>query len=492
LDDNEKTKSQLLSELVELRRRITELETAEAKRRRTEEDLYHSRQMLQLVLDTIPQRVFWKDRNFSYLGCNKLFAGDAGLDDPSAIVGKNDFELTWKDTAQLYRDDDTLVMGSDASKLNFEEPQTRPDGSRLWLRTSKVPLHDWEGKVIGILGTYEDITERKRAEVAVQHERNLLRTLIDNLPDFVYFKDAEGRYVLNNRAHLRSIGLERQEDVLGMSSYDFHPVELAKQYRADEMEVIRSGKALLDKEELALHKDTGEQRWHVTSKIPLVDSQGKATGFVGISRDITERKRMEEAVRESTEKFRLIFENAFDGISIFEEADDPDQRRLVGCNARYAEMAGRSREELLRIGKTQELARRLSQDNTESIEQAVAFRGSFTWLRPDGKDNVIEFTAVPIKMQGKTFTIGIDRDVTDRIRAEAEQEKLILELQSALADVNTLSGLVPICANCKKIRDDKGYWTQVEAYIQQRTPARFSHGICPDCAKKLYPQIYPK
>jgi len=160
LDDNEKTKSQLLSELVELRRRITELETAEAKRKRTEEDLYHSREMLQLVLDTIPQRVFWKDGNFSYLGCNELFAGDAGLDDPSAIVGKNDFELTWKDTAQLYRDDDTLVMGSDTPKLNFEEPQTRPDGSQLWLRTSKVPLHDREGKVIGNVEAGRDANRR--------------------------------------------------------------------------------------------------------------------------------------------------------------------------------------------------------------------------------------------------------------------------------------------------------------------------------------------
>ena len=79
------------------------------------------------------------------------------------------------------------------------------------------------------------------------------------------------------------------------------------------------------------------------------------------------------------------------------------------------------------------------------------------------------------------------RDITKRKHAEEEREKLILELQDALADVKMLSGLVPICANCKKIRDDQGYWTQIESYIQDRSNAKFSHSICPDCAAKLYP-----
>jgi PAS domain S-box-containing protein len=155
-------------------------------------------------------------------------------------------------------------------------------------------------------------------------------------------------------------------------------------------------------------------------------------GYVVIvARDITERKRAAEALRESEEKLRLIVENAFDGISIFEETPDPDQRRLIECNARYAEMAGRSREELLSIGNTRDLARPLSQDNTPSIQRGVAFRGTFTWLRPDEKDNIVEYTAVPIKMKGKTYTIGIDRDVTERKKAE-ENIQRALEWQEAI------------------------------------------------------------
>ena len=124
--------------------------------------------MLETILDTIPQRVFWKDRNCIYLGCNRILATDAGLNDPAEIIGKSDFDLAWRETAEVYRSDDKLVMEQGSAKLGYEEIQDRPDGHRVWLRTSKLPLWDREGKVIGVLGTYEDITERKVAEERVQ------------------------------------------------------------------------------------------------------------------------------------------------------------------------------------------------------------------------------------------------------------------------------------------------------------------------------------
>ena len=130
-----------------------------------ERKLYESQEMLKLVLDTIPQRVFWKDREFRYLGCNLPFARDAYLDDPADVIGKEDFELSWRESAEIYRADDRFVMESGVPRLNYEEPQAGPGGAMLWLRTSKVPLRDATGSVFGILGTYEDITEKKRAEL---------------------------------------------------------------------------------------------------------------------------------------------------------------------------------------------------------------------------------------------------------------------------------------------------------------------------------------
>src|SRR5664279_2557824 len=138
------------------------------ERKRSEEELYRAHQLLQTVLNAIPQRIFWKDRNCTYLGCNRIFATDAGLNNPAEIIGKSDFDLVWSKTAEVYRTDDKLVMEQGSPKLGYEEIQDRPDGGRVWLRTSKLPLWDREGKVAGVIGTYEDITGRKVAEDRVQ------------------------------------------------------------------------------------------------------------------------------------------------------------------------------------------------------------------------------------------------------------------------------------------------------------------------------------
>jgi len=151
------------------------------ERKRAEEELHHSRQMLQLVLDTIPQRVLWKDTNLTYLGCNKSFAGTARLGDPSAIVGKDDSELGWDDVTRSQRNDEKLVMDTDTPKLNFEDTLTTLGGSQCWLRTSKVPLHDQQGNVIGVLVMFEDITEHKQFEEALQESEKRYHSLFENM-----------------------------------------------------------------------------------------------------------------------------------------------------------------------------------------------------------------------------------------------------------------------------------------------------------------------
>lgn len=120
--------------------------------------------MLQIVLDTIPVRIFWKDRDLVYLGCNKLFAVDAGCEQPSDVVGRTDYDLNWKEMAEQYRADDARVIRNGEPQLDYVEPQKTEDGKMLWLRTSKVPIRDARGSVIGVLGTYEDISQKKQSE----------------------------------------------------------------------------------------------------------------------------------------------------------------------------------------------------------------------------------------------------------------------------------------------------------------------------------------
>ncbi|MGB5179241.1 MAG: ATP-binding protein [Gammaproteobacteria bacterium] len=143
-----------------------------------EEALRESKAMLQIVLDSIPERVFWKDRDSVYLGCNQHFARDAGLESARQIVGKNDFELSWHREAERYQADDRQVIHSGVPKLNFEETQTRPDGTQLWLKTSKVPLRDLDANVTGVIGVYEDITEQKLSETELANYREHLEELV--------------------------------------------------------------------------------------------------------------------------------------------------------------------------------------------------------------------------------------------------------------------------------------------------------------------------
>ncbi|MBX3727686.1 MAG: PAS domain-containing protein, partial [Candidatus Sumerlaeia bacterium] len=127
-------------------------------------ELAASRLLLREVLGTVPVRVFWKDRHSKYMGANLAFLRDAGLASSEQIIGKDDFELCWREQAEAYRARDRQVIDSGISRLGFEEVQTTPDGETRWLRTSKVPLRDAAGTIVGVLGTYEDITEERRNE----------------------------------------------------------------------------------------------------------------------------------------------------------------------------------------------------------------------------------------------------------------------------------------------------------------------------------------
>ena len=133
-------------------------------RKRLEELQFNSRQMLLAVLDAIPQRVFWKNTDGVYLGCNRPFAIDMGFAQPQEVIGKTDFEASWRDAAEQFRADDRAVIAAGQPRLNYEERLPRPDGQSWWVRTSKVVLRGADGSITGILGTYEDITERRKLE----------------------------------------------------------------------------------------------------------------------------------------------------------------------------------------------------------------------------------------------------------------------------------------------------------------------------------------
>lgn len=154
---------------------ILSIGTDVTERRRNEAERDEALALVQTVINAAPVRIFWKDRDGSYLGCNPLFARDAGKNTPDELLGKDDYDMGWAEQAELYRTDDRLVMEGGTAKLNFVEPQTTPDGRTIHLRTSKVPLRNMRGDVIGVLGIYDDITEQKLAMEKVDTQFNELR-----------------------------------------------------------------------------------------------------------------------------------------------------------------------------------------------------------------------------------------------------------------------------------------------------------------------------
>lgn len=289
------------------------------ERKRMDEALWEYSQMLRLVLDNIPAFVFWKDRQSVYLGCNRKFAVNAGLAAPEAISGLTDFDLPWRESeAQSYRDDDQQVMETGVPKLNYEETQLIADGTLSAVRTSKIPLSNTAGEIIGVLGTFEDITERKQAEEALkaahlnlQQALRFTEALLSAIPTPVFYKDREGRYLGCNRAFSDITGIT-PEAIKGKTVFELWPGDQAAVYHAKDLELMNN--PLRQVYEFKVQDKNGEERPVIYAKDVFYDENGQVAGIVGAFLDITDRKRAEEALRQSEERFRRLAENARDVI----------------------------------------------------------------------------------------------------------------------------------------------------------------------------------
>lgn len=228
--------------------------------------------------------------------------------------------------ASIYPDD--LVIYEDAiaeaarqtsSSVCFELRRLRSDGSIFWIRWEFQPLLE-KGKIVGFLGIGTDASERKRAEQdkrealeKLSRERYLLRTLIDHLPDSIYVKDRESRFIITNRAKLDLIGSESEDDTLGRKLTDYLDYQQASELIENDRLLFETGQAIVNKEEYLITKE-GEKKWLLTTRVPLQEEDDKVIGLVGISRDITDRKKIEESLRMNIERFNIVSRATNDAI----------------------------------------------------------------------------------------------------------------------------------------------------------------------------------
>jgi PAS domain S-box-containing protein len=249
----------------ELRRKLDELTM-------NQKDLAESRRMLRAVIDTIPVRVFWKDTRLNYLGCNLPFAHDAGYRAPSEMIGRTDYDMGWAEQADLYRNDDRAVIESGNPKYNYEEPQTTPEGKTIWLRTSKIPLRNADGELLGILGTYEDITEQKRIQEVICGKNEELQAAYQQLSATDAALRGNYRLLLEREAALK----ENEEKYRNLFEAESDAVFLIDNETGAILEANNAAAALYgySKEELLSRKNVDlsaepEETQRVTSKSPI-------------------------------------------------------------------------------------------------------------------------------------------------------------------------------------------------------------------------------
>jgi PAS domain S-box-containing protein len=271
------------------------------ERFRSEAQLARERDLLNTLLDNIPDRIYFKDRESRFIRINRALMALFQLQRPEDAYGYTDADFYGAEHAQAAREDEQRVMQTGQPVLNKVEFELLHDGTRAWSLTTKLPLRDRQGTIVGTCGISREITDLKEMESTLENERNLLRAVIDNVPDHIFLKDAEGHYLLDNEAHMRWLGASDRSEIVGRTPFDFFPDEVARAFAEADEPVLRSGQPLVNQEEKTVDAE-GHTHWALLTKVPWRSEDGRMHGLVCLKRDITEQKRAEAHLRQANAK----------------------------------------------------------------------------------------------------------------------------------------------------------------------------------------------
>jgi PAS domain S-box-containing protein len=406
----------------------------------SEEKLIRESSLLKTIINTVPIRIFWKDRESCYLGCNQLFAEDAGLVDEEELIGKTDHDMPWREEAASFVNDDQEVMQMNKSKLNYEEPQGLKDGSKRWLNTSKVPLLDQNGAVEGVLGAYFDISDVKEAQSKTLQANKLLR----NAERIGHTGSME--FDLQTEEFVWSEEVFR---IHGESIDAFVPtLEIALSYMsADDQQKIqeallaaRKGIEVPDIRYRLQRKDGSVRSIQVRNELIFSDT-GEVAKVIGIIFDETERVASEQELR----KLQTAVEQSPVSIVITDlegniEYVNPQFSRITGYT--FTEALGKN-PRILASGQTSEeeyvyLWNEVVHDKTWS--------GIFKNIKKNGEAYWESAIISPIKdKEGRIINyIGIKQDITEKMAMREllkDQEELMI-VQSRHAAMGEMVGMI--------------------------------------------------
>ncbi len=331
------------------------------------------------------------------------------------------------------------------------------------------------------------VKQREQAQEALRSSNAFNQSIIDSSRDCIKTLDLAGR--------LHSMSLGGQQ-ILGIQNIDKYLNVLYEDFwKGSDNATARIAISKAQEGHTGTFQGycptvDGTPKWWDVVISPIIGNDGRPERLLAVSRDITAQKRATEALHRSEEKYRMLYDSAIDAIFILDL-----EGRFIDLNRTAYERLGYTYEEMLSMRVSEldppefvaQVATRLMQ-----LQQQGHSIMTSAHRRKNGMLMPVEINARVIDYDGRKAIFSIVRDITERKQAEQEREKLITELQKLLSEIKTLHGILPICSSCKKIRDDEGSWHQLEAYISAHTDSEFSHGLCMECAKKLYPEYYTK
>jgi PAS domain S-box-containing protein len=382
LEQSQSQAEELQAQEEELRQNLEEMQATQEelgrqieKNKLIQEDLAKEKYLMDALMNSIPEYIYFKDLDSKFLKNSKSHSILFGFPDPKDIAGKSDFDFFSDEHARPALEAEQNIIKTGKPILDLVEKEVKKDGSVSWVSTTKMPLIDNQGKIVGTFGISKDITQARKAEIEIQEknealkaqeeelrqnleemqsvqeelerqkgeldwEKHLMDTLLNNLPEYIYFKDKDSKFLKNSLSHVRLFGFSDPKDILGKSDFDFFSDEHARPAFEDEQKIIKTGKPILNLIEKEVKKD-GSISWVSTSKMPLVDKQGNIIGTFGISKDITETKKMEmdinqrnkelqsqeEELRQSLEEMKTIQEDLHRRIEENEKIKTESQKR---------------------------------------------------------------------------------------------------------------------------------------------------------------------
>jgi len=407
--DGDKTEAELLQELETLRHRISELEQT---RKKAEQEL----KKYQFIVESAQDAIFFKDLKSRYIVANNKVLEAFALP-REKVIGKNDYEIMPnKEEAKKNIEDDQLVFKT-GKVTEITKQMTDASGKKRWFHGIKVPQFDDNRKIIGLVGIARDITEYKKADESLRESEEKYRKLFEETTDAIFVADAETGIMIDcNRAASELVGSEKSE-LIGKHQRILHPPQeieggfskTFKQHLAEKKGQILDAQVITKKGEI---KD-------VAIRASQLEIKGEKR-IQGLFRDITDRKKAEEKLRKSEEKYRVLYETIKDGI-----AGGPMDGRITECNQAFADMLGYSKDELKNLTYQQITPKRWHQMEDKIVKEQILKRGysdeyEKQYIRKDG-------TVFPISARvwlrtdkdGKPLGMwGMVRDVTERKKAE--------------------------------------------------------------------------